>query len=224
MNVYSTKKEIIYNELKNEIIEGKYEFGEKLVISHLAKRFSTSEIPVREAINQLNSDKLIEFKSHVGAVVSTLTLKDIQEIFEIRIELEGLASRFATENVDEATIEKLYTIIEESKRHLDKNDYKRIEKLNMEFHFVIYELSNNQLLITMIRDLWNNTKRYPSLFSNNYAYTSNSIREHELIVDALAAKDPKVVEDILVKHKEKAAEEVMKKTQHEKLEVKNQDK
>lgn len=211
MNIFSTKKEVIYNELKKEILGGKYEFGEKLVISHLAKRFGTSEIPVREAINQLESDKLIEFRPHIGAIVSTITKKDIYEIFEIRIELEGLASRLAGENINDNTIDQLSEIVEESKSYLEEENYKQIEILNFKFHTTLYKLSDNQLLNSMILDLWNNTKRYPSLFSNNYDYTINSIQEHENIIKALKVKDSKLVEEIMIKHKEKAAQEVIKK-------------
>ncbi|MFD1452386.1 GntR family transcriptional regulator [Oceanobacillus sojae] len=215
MNVYSTKKEIIYHELKKEIQEGKYEFGEKLVISRLAKRFGTSEIPVREAINQLNSDNLIEFTPHVGAVVSTLSSKDIQEIFEVRIELEGLASRLAAENINEEIINNLRSIITASEDCLEKNDFEEIEKLNMKFHLTIYEASDNLLLIGMIRDLWNNTKRYPSLFSNNRGHAMHSIKEHKFIVEALEMKDPVLVENAMMKHKANAAKEVLRITQQD---------
>ena len=213
--MYSTKKDIVYHELKKMIHEGKYEFGEKLVISHLAKHFGTSEIPVREALNQLEADKLIKFTPHVGAVVSTLSAKDIQEIFEIRIELEALAARLATEKIDEATLTKLRDIVAASETHLANSDFKEIERLNMDFHLAIYEKSDNQLLIDMIKDLWNNTKRYPSLFSDNQAHAVQSIKEHKFIIDALELKDPILVENTMVKHKANAGKEILRITQQD---------
>src|SRR5690625_4909447 len=98
---FITKKDFVYKNLKNEILEGGLEAGEKIIISRIAKRFEVSEIPVREALNMLRIEGLIEFSPHIGAIVSSISTKDIQEIFEIRIELEGLATRLAAISIDE---------------------------------------------------------------------------------------------------------------------------
>ncbi|MFJ5768918.1 GntR family transcriptional regulator [Psychrobacillus sp. NPDC093180] len=215
MNLYSTKKEIIYNDLKKEIMNGTYEFGEKLVISRLAKRYGSSEIPVREALNMLNADKLVEFKPHTGAVVSTLSAKDIQEIFEMRIELEGLATRLANDNMNDETIKYLEKNLEDSKVSFENKDYDHFEKLNKDFHLRIYAQSNNKLLYNTIIDLWSNTKRYPSLFSSNESHIRLSIEEHEKILDALINKDSVMAENWMLRHKARAGKEILRITQNE---------
>lgn len=215
LELYSTKKEIIYNDLRKDIMAGTYEFGEKLVISRLAKQYGVSEIPVREALNMLNADKLIEFKPHTGAVVSTLSAKDIQEIFEIRIELEGLATRLASENMNEETIEYLQKNIEDSKLVCENQDYDQFEKLNIDFHLKIYSRSNNKLLFNTISDLWSNTKRYPSLFTSNESHIRMSISEHESILKALIKKDAMVAENWMITHKARAEKELLRITQSE---------
>ncbi|MFO1445598.1 GntR family transcriptional regulator [Bacillus sp. Bva_UNVM-123] len=80
---------MIYQTLKQKIYDGKYKPGEKLVIARLAKDFECSDIPVREALNLLESEKLILFKPHIGAIVSPLSLEEIKEIFGVRVILEG---------------------------------------------------------------------------------------------------------------------------------------
>lgn len=211
--MYRTKKEMIYQTLKEEILSGQYEFGEKLVISRLAVRFQSSEIPVREAISQLDSEKLIEFKPHVGAVVSTLSSKDIQEIFELRVELEGLATRFAVEGMTEIHLAELRGILDESIEAFNTKDYVHFETLNVKFHKKIYSVCNNQLLIQTINELWANTKRYPSLFKGNDEHIQASIEEHEEIYQALLQKDSMLAESYMIKHKTRAGREILRLTQ-----------
>lgn len=210
---YRTKKEMIYQILKEEILSGQYEFGEKLVISRLAVRFETSEIPVREAITLLESEKLIEFKPHVGAVVKTLSAKDIQEIFELRIELEGLATRFAADGLTEEDYLELRKILDDSAEAFNQKDYVQFEKLNVEFHNKIYSACHNQLLIQTINDLWSNTNRYPSLFKGNDEHIQESMEEHEEIYHALLVKNSMLAENYMIKHKTRACREILRLTQ-----------
>ncbi|UJL45797.1 GntR family transcriptional regulator [Virgibacillus sp. NKC19-16] len=215
MKEYQTKKEMIYQILKEEIFEGKFEFGEKLVISHLSKRFNSSEIPVREALNQLNSDSLIVFKPHVGAVVSTLSSKDIQEIFELRVELEGLATRLAVEQFDEQKLIEVREILDASSLAFEEKDYNKFEKLNTDFHMKIYSYCDNKLLIKTIKDLWSNTNRYPSLFKKNDEHIRQSMEEHKDIYTAILNKDSLLAENYMLKHKARAGKEMLRLTQQD---------
>lgn len=213
MRRYQTKKEIIYETLKKEIYEGKYQFEEKLVISRIAKRFYSSESPVREAMNKLNSENLVEFKPHVGAVVSTLSIDDIKDIFELRIELEGLATRLATNYLGDKDLDEIRNILDESYKALEKKDYELFEKLNVKFHMKIYKSCQNQLLIKTIQDLWKNTDRYPSLFNQNDDHNKLSIQEHEEIYVALIQRNSVIAERKILKHKARAGKEILRITQ-----------
>lgn len=216
MPIYRTKKETIYEILKEEIYEGKYKAGERLVISHLAKRFNSSEIPVREAINQLSSEGLIEITPYVGATVSLLSPKDIKDIFELRIVLEGLATRLAARNLQDADFEMLRKILNDSVEGFSNKDYRKYEKCNLEFHMKLYEKSDNPRLVKIIESLWKNTKRYPSLFDQNDEYIRQSIKEHEEIYLALLEKNGELAEEIMKRHKERAAKEIIRLT-HQKF-------
>lgn len=215
MKGYQTKKEMIYEALKKEIYEGKYEFKEKLVISRLAKRFDSSEIPVREALNQLKSENLIEFKPHVGAVVSSLSPEDIKNIFELRIELEGLATRLAVDQLDEKDLKEIREILNESQKAFEKKDYVLFEQQNVKFHMKIYNNCQNQLLVKTIQDLWRNTNRYPSVFKENTEHIKYSIQEHEDIYNALLQRNSVLAEKNMLKHKARAGKEILRLTQQE---------
>ncbi|KGR90149.1 hypothetical protein CD30_12905 [Ureibacillus massiliensis 4400831 = CIP 108448 = CCUG 49529] len=215
MKGYRTKKDIIYETLKKEIYEGFYEFNEKLVITHIAKRFSSSEIPVREAYNQLKSDGLIEFKPHIGAVVSSLSKEDIKNIFELRIELEGLATRLAVDHLNESDLEELHEIIGESNNAIEQDNYSLYEQKNIEFHMKIYNKCKNPLLVKTIKDLWNNTNRYPSVFKSNMEHVKISLQEHEDIYHALVQKNSVIAEEKMLKHKARAGREILRIAQKE---------
>ncbi|PLT35180.1 GntR family transcriptional regulator [Bacillus sp. V5-8f] len=212
---YKTKKELIYQQLREEILSGQYDFREKLVISRLAKRFECSEIPVREAMNLLESDGLIEIKPHVGAMVSTLSAKDIQEIFELRVELEGLATRFAVDQLTEDHLDDLRRILNESIKAYKEKNHVHFAELNFEFHMKIYAVCDNKLLIKMIKDLWSHTKRYPSIFRENDTHIQQSIKEHEEILAALEKRDSMLAENSMIKHKARAGKETLRVKQWE---------
>lgn len=214
-----TKKEYIYEELQKEIYEGEYKFNDKLVIDQIAKKFKSSIIPVREAMNMLESDGLIEIKPHVGAIVKPLSEKDLQNIFQIRIELEGLATRLSIENLKEEHMDNLRMILDASVAAFAREEYKRFEQLNIKFHQAIYEKCENEMLVQMIDDLWKNNNRYPSLFIKNHAYIESSIQEHEEIFKALVDRDGKRAEELMIQHKVRAGKEIISIAQRKFYEV-----
>jgi len=216
---FNTKKEMIYHVLKEEIYNGVFRPGEKLVISHLAKRFNCSEIPVREAMTQLDSENLIKFKPHIGAIVSPLSLKDIQSIFELRVEIEGLATRLAVRHMREVDFEALRDIIAASKEAFEQKDYGRFEKLNVDYHVTIYNRSDNEWLIKIIQDLWKNSNRYSSVFKKNDTYIQQSLQDHDAIYDALYKRDGLLAEQIMLNHMERVKQEMLSLTKRDFLEV-----
>jgi DNA-binding GntR family transcriptional regulator len=109
--IYQTKSEIIYQEIKEDIINGKYKPNERIVISDVAREFGASDIPVREAMRHLESDGLIQSKPYVGAIVTNFDLADIRKIYQIRAVLEGLATRQAVDRIDKNGFKKLETIL-----------------------------------------------------------------------------------------------------------------
>jgi len=209
MEHYRTKKEMIYEILKADILSGKYAFGEKLIISRLAKEFKSSEIPVRESLNQLSAQNLVAFEPHVGAVVKSLSMQEVKDIFEIRVVLEGLATRLAMPHLTESDFNFLRNNIKKSKEILDKEYFEEFEALNFEFHNCIYEKSGNKTLIQSIHDFWSNTKRYPSLFKQNRSHINLSIKEHEHIYDSLIGNNGAIAESLMIEHKSRAESEML---------------
>ncbi|OOM78541.1 transcriptional regulator NanR [Clostridium puniceum] len=96
----------IYEEIKKEIIELKIPLGSKLNISELQEKFGVSSTPIREAINRLQKDGIVEYENNVGARVITLSAKDVQEIQEVSFALQTGAIRYAMQKADNEQIAK----------------------------------------------------------------------------------------------------------------------
>ena len=99
-----TTSNLIYDELKSDIIGGKIEAGKQLRQAELAKRFGSSSIPVREALRQLESEGLVLIQPHRGATVSTFSLTEMLELLDIRLALECRALRLAVPNMTDNDI------------------------------------------------------------------------------------------------------------------------
>jgi len=204
----STKTDRVYAQLADEIIEGGIKPGTKLIISHLAKQFEVSEIPIREAIQRLAQDGLVILKANSGSVVSSLSREDILNISEIRINLEGLATRLAIDNLSNNHFKELRNILNSSIACYKEGNQHEYPYWNRLFHESIYQHSNNARLITMISDLWNLSKRYPNMFVDKESMKL-SIKEHEQILEALMSGDSDLAEKLMIQHKKRGFQQVI---------------
>jgi DNA-binding GntR family transcriptional regulator len=200
--IYQTKSEIIYQEIKEDIINGKYKPNERIVISDVAREFGASDIPVREAMRHLESDGLIQSKPYVGAIVTNFDLADIRKIYQIRAVLEGLATRQAVDRIDKNGFKKLETILSKMMKAAGSGNFVLLSNLNREFHHVIYAASDNEYLIKVIFDLWDMSLRARAIaiFSFMPERAQAAVDEHANIVAALKKKDESLVDKLVIQH------------------------
>lgn len=207
---FQTKSEIIFENVRAEIIEGKMKPGQRIVMRDIAKRFNMSEIPVREAICRLESDGFIVYTPHVGAVVSKIEEDEFFETYLIRIELEGLATRLATPYIKKNDIKWLEKKNQEMENALKKNSPEKLGKLNKDFHLRIYKVSPYKYLYKLIDDLWERFERTKSVFAYVPERAAASVTEHYDIINALKNKDFVEAEEIMKKQKERTMKVLQK--------------
>ena len=198
--IYQTKSEIIYQEIKEDIINGKYKPKERIVISDVAREFGTSDIPVREAMRYLESDGLIQSKPYVGAIVTNFDLADIRKIYQIRAVLEGLATRQAVDRIYNNGVKKLEKILSKMTKAIGSENYVLLSNLNRAFHHVIYAASENEYLIKVIFDLWDMSLRARAIFSFMPERARAAVNEHANIVAALKKKNEGLAEKLVIEH------------------------
>jgi DNA-binding GntR family transcriptional regulator len=201
-----TKNLVVYEKLRQGIIKGTMRPGQKLVMATLARKYNTSETPIREAIRRLESDGYVIFTPHSGAVVTEINRQELSEIYAIRISLEALATRLAVPFIDQDDLKWLNRKNDEMRAAIDKNQYEQLARLNKAFHLRIYKAAPYPRLFKMISDLWDAFERWPSIFTFIPERAASAIREHEQIIQALETADVDRADDLMKEQKKKSLE------------------
>jgi len=200
---YQTKNIIVFNVLKEKILNGELKPGERLIIRELSSFLSVSETPIREALKTLEAEGLLSLTPHVGFVVTKLKLKELKDILVIRFNLEFLATEFAVDNISNEDIERLTDKTKEMNICIKGNNISNYGRLNREFHQIIYKASNNQSLYKLIIDLWNKSERMRSIFLLEPDIIEQSYNEHIQLIDILKKKDKNLAVRIMKKHRKR---------------------
>ena len=201
-----TKNLLVYEKIRQGIIKGTLKPGQKLVMAALAKKFKTSETPIREAIRRLESDGYVTFTPHAGAVVTEINRQELSEIYLIRISLEALATRLAVPFISQEDLIWLKKKNEEMKAVIEKDRYDQLARLNKAFHLRIYKAAPFPRLYKMISNLWDAFERWPSVFTYIPERAASAIREHEQIIEALESADVDRADDLMKEQKKKSLE------------------
>ncbi|NTZ17353.1 GntR family transcriptional regulator [Paenibacillus sp. JMULE4] len=189
-----TIREVVYEQLKNNILAGVYRPGERLIETNLAQDLEVSRTPIRDALNKLESEGLVETLPHRRIFVTKLSRKNILDFYQTRAVMEGLAAKLAAENATEEELADFHSLLNEMEVVFEKEkeltNYKVIAEINNEFHSKIYYISKNEVLRKMLESLQN-----PITLIRSTAWTKNSTRkystlnEHRLIASAILQRD-----------------------------------
>jgi len=201
---------VIFERIRDDILYGKYEKGEKIVEAKLAEEFNVSRTPVREALKQLELDDLVENIPNRGVVVKGISKQDIVDIFTIRLAIEGIAVEWAIERMDQEDLQKIKEIYELMEFYTFKKDVKKFAELNTKFHEAIYKATKSRYLENVLKNyqVFMKVVRYKSL--EKPGRLEGALNEHKRIVDALMEKDVDRAKDVViehVKHSKETAEE-----------------
>ncbi|MGB3365985.1 MAG: GntR family transcriptional regulator [Acidaminobacteraceae bacterium] len=203
MDLFDQKKEnrsltsIIFDRIREEILNNKYKVGEKIVEAKLAEELGVSRTPVREALKQLELDGLVENIPNRGVVVKGITTQDIADIYTIRMEIEGIAAKWCVERMDDTHIDTLKEIFELMEFYTFKKDVEKCFELNTKFHETIYMATKSRYLEHVLKDfqIFMKATRIKSLKTEGRM--EDSLEEHKLILEALLDKEiPLAVERI----------------------------
>ncbi len=182
------------------ILTGVLKPREHLVEIHLSKKLGVSRFWIRDALKVLETKGLIKVIPYKGAVVCDLDQNEIEDIFEVRIELDVLATRKAAQNVRQEDIVVLKRMADQFEKSTKAQDFSRMISSNEDFHHYIYELSRNPTLVQMIRQLATrgHILRYHAWSSQDVL---NRIQtEHRLFIKGLKEQDLELLEDLAKRH------------------------
>jgi DNA-binding GntR family transcriptional regulator len=197
------KQQFAYKLLRARILDGTYGPGYRIVIDQIAREISTSAIPVREALRQLESDGLIQFKPYSGAIVTPINENEYLETLSVLAVIEGYATSISSQYFPKARIQELESINSLLKQAIEDLNFEAFGTYNRQFHALTYEYCDNKYLVENIRSTW---KRLDSIRRAGAAFmpfrAKESVLEHDQIIRLLEQKaDPEKVEAYVREHK-----------------------
>lgn len=184
-----SKTEYAFEIIRNRILQGVYEPGDRIVIDQIAKELEISHIPVREAIRQLEADGLILFKPNIGAVVQFFNEEEFYEVMAVLAILEGYAAAQSALVLSHDHIKELEKINADSKIAIENFDLEEYGRLNHKFHETIIEQCKNHYLQEMIQQVWRRlTQARSTIFLFVPKRSKSSAEEHEKLVELFKNK------------------------------------
>jgi DNA-binding GntR family transcriptional regulator len=182
-----TLRQQVYDQLRHGIITGEILPGQSIKLRYLAEQFGVSLMPVREALWQLESEKVIVIESNRSIHVNGLTGREMQEAIEIRLMLETTAAQRACELRPDSAVSKVKRLLDDMQAAIDKP--KRYMMKNNQFHFAIYSYADSAILLQMIDWLWARVGPYVYIHATKVGDLAPTMKCHEEIFEAFANRD-----------------------------------
>jgi len=204
---HASLSEKIYDVLKDRIINEELRPGERLLDDRLASSFGVSRTPVREALARLSNEGLVEIVSRSGAYVRKLTREDIEEIYEIRRVLEGLAAKKAATFIPDREIKQLSALLEKAKGP-GKESFKAYMDFDVKLHDSILKNCHNQRLTSIMANLYTLIHVFRVRMTKNKKKAEQALKEHEAVLEAIRARDAKKAEKITMEHIERSKDSI----------------
>jgi|ERR1700683_1567325 DNA-binding GntR family transcriptional regulator len=180
----------VADQLRDKIIRSEIPEGKQLNQGAIAAEFQVSRIPVREALRQLESEGLITIIQHRGAVVSSLSPDDIEELFEIRVLLECEVLKLSIPGLTQSDLARAEAILAEYEKELLRPEHiSEWGRLNWEFHSALYSGTRSPHFMSIIRNVNNNAVRYTGLQLYLTREFERAKEEHRKLLELCQARD-----------------------------------
>ena len=205
VNAYLPLRDVVYNTLREAILKGELKPGERLMELQLASKLGVSRTPIREAIRMLELEGLAVTIPRKGAEVAKMTVKDMEDVLEVREALDELAAKIACNKITEEQLQILSKVKDAFEESTKTTDIKQIAMYDEKFHDVIYESTGNVRLVNLLNNLREQIYRYRVEYLKNVEVYPRLIKEHETILKALQDRNQELVVEAMRDHVENQA-------------------
>lgn len=196
--------EMVYESLREAIINQVLKPGERLMEIDLADEMGVSRTPVREAIRKLELDGYVVMIPRKGAYVAGLSIKDINEVFEIRGTLEALAAGLAASRASQEEIDEMERSLIEEASSWETSDLIKTIEVDTRFHELIFKASRNNRVMGMIKDLREQVQRFRTTTLAVPGRMKFALDEHRRIVEAISDRNVELARIAAREHIESA--------------------
>lgn len=197
---YQTLQQVVMERLRLDIINGVFQPGQRLIADDIAREYSVSRMPVREALMNLEAVGLVTGSRHKGVTVNQTSAEDFGTLYEIRAVLEGLAGRLACPNLSEENILKLKELNQDMRVLEPSTLDRKFQELNREFHAIIWKATKSNRLINILNNLHAVSSFYRNLTVHLPGRIEEICNEHEETIVAFSCKDAVKAEEAIKKH------------------------
>lgn len=198
----------IFEQLERDILSGKYPRSTVLSELGLSKELGVSRTPVREAIRRLEQEDILE-ECGKGMIVVGITPEDMQDMFEIRLAIEGEAARRAAVNISDEQLGRMREILDLQRFYSEKegeNSSDQIKNMDSQFHEILYLASDSRPYIRTLLPLHKRMMKMRKASVSKHSRAMRSLEEHEAIYEALLRHDPDAAEKAVLTHSRNARE------------------
>jgi DNA-binding GntR family transcriptional regulator len=199
----ATKRPIsddVYLRLRQDIIECAFQPGERVTEAQIAEQYDVGKTPARETLRRFVMEGLVQLTETGAYQVAPITLRHVQELFELRLMLEPATVALATSRIDTTTLKRLKTLSEVRYDAKKRSSVRDFLQQNAEFHSLIAHSANNQRVATLLDQLVLECDRLVHFGVLSHPQSEQTRKEHQQLVAAIAKKDTELARDTTLKH------------------------
>lgn len=204
-NSFSLTDEIA-DVVRERILKGEYEIGEKIKENQIATELKVSRTPIREAFKLLENEGLIDYIPNRGCFAKGFTKQDVDDIYAVREALEELAVRWSVARITEPELLALEEQVDLMEFYTKKKDKKKVLELNTSFHEVIYASARSRFLAQVLRSYKEYIEKTRKSIFYEQSYLEGILSEHRAIFEAIRDRDEGRAVEAISKHLEASQE------------------
>ena len=189
MDEYLPLRDVVFNALRRAILKGDLKPGERLMEIALAEKLGVSRTPIREAIRKLELEGLVVMTPRKGAKVASITERDLNDVLEVRKGMEELAIKLACQRITTDQMDQLERVEKKFLNLIESGKLTELAEVDVEFHDIIYNATNNKRLVQMLSNLREQMYRYRMEYLKDSAVRKKLAEEHGEICKALRKRD-----------------------------------
>ncbi|CAK9888696.1 MULTISPECIES: GntR family transcriptional regulator [Pseudomonas] len=184
-----TLQDQVYRQIREALMSGRFQPGQKLTIRGLAEALGSSPMPVREALQRLSAENAFEVTETSRLRVRVMTTERLREIRDARVALEGLLAEKAVAHLSDADLAEITDLCVQMQAAADKVDVPAYLWGNFAFHRRIYAVAQAELTVAAVENFWLHMGPCFALVAPDKAHLQRSMQAHDRIVAALADRD-----------------------------------
>jgi GntR family transcriptional regulator, rspAB operon transcriptional repressor len=192
--------EEIADVVRERILKGEYEIGEKIKENQIATELRVSRTPIREAFKLLENEGLIDYIPNRGCFAKGFTKRDVEDIYAVRSSLEELAVMWSVDRITDEEIAALEEQCDMMEFYTRKQDHKKVLELNSGFHNVIYTSARSRFLAQVLRSYKEYLDKNRKAMFYDQTYLESILAEHRVILNAIKAHDKAKAVEAMKQH------------------------